>query len=77
MDAGEWAISNAHQLQVDTLLLHGSDDPIIDFRGTQDFHENSQKTTLEIFDGGYHELHKDLCKDQMLECIENWLRLQL
>ncbi len=77
MDAGEWAISHAHQLQVDTLLLHGADDPIIDFRGTQAFHENSQKTTLEIFDGGYHELHKDLCKDQMLECIENWLRLQL
>jgi len=77
MDAGEWAIQNAKQLQVNTFLLHGTADPIIDYRGTKEFHENSKRTTLELFEGGYHELHNDLCKDEMLAATQNWLKQQL
>ena len=77
MDAGEWAIANAGRLKVDTLLLHGTGDPIIDYHGTQEFHENSNETTLKLFEGGYHELHHDLCKDEMLDTFRNWLRHQL
>ena len=68
MEAGEWAIANAGRLKVDTLLLHGTGDPIIDYRATQEFHENSNGTTLKLFEGGYHEL---------LETVRNWLRQQL
>lgn len=75
--AGEWAISNSSKLKVNTLLLHGTGDPIIDFRGTQEFHQNSKKTELELIEGGYHELHHDLCKSQMLAKIGNWLGQQL
>ncbi len=75
--AGEWAISNGSKLKVNTLLLHGTGDPIIDFCGTQELHQNSKKTELELFDGGYHELHHDLCKSQMLAKISNWLGQQL
>jgi len=77
MDAGEWAIQNAHKLSVNTFLLHGTADPIIDFKGTKEFHENSHKTTLELFEDGYHELHNDLCKTEMLSTISNWLKQQL
>lgn len=77
MDAGEWAIQNAHQLKLNTLLLHGTADPIIDHKGTKEFHQNSNKTTLELFEGGYHELHNDICKAEMLEAISKWLKSKL
>lgn len=77
MEAGEWAIANAGRLKVDTLMLHGTGDLIIDYRGTEEFHESSNRTTLKLFEGGYHELHHDLCKDEMLDTVRNWLRKQL
>ncbi len=77
MDAGAWAIANAAQLQHKTLLLHGTGDQIIDYLGTQEFDQNSEQTTLKLFEGGYHELHYDSCKDEMLETVKSWLRQQL
>lgn len=78
MDAGEWAIAKAADLNVDTLLIHGTGDPIIDFRGTEEFHKNNPgETTLKLFDGGYHELHHDLCREEVLNCIQSWLLQQL
>ncbi len=73
MEAGEWAITNAHALKIETLLLHGTADPIIDHRATIEFDENSSKTTLTLFEGGYHELHYDLCKDEMLLLVGRWI----
>ncbi len=78
MDAGEWAIKEAANLKVDALLMHGTSDPIIDHRATIAFHERATTTTLHLFEGAYHELHHDLCKQEMLSKIEKWLveRLQ-
>lgn len=77
IDAGESAIQNADQLKANTLLLHGTADPIIDYKGTKEFHQNSDKTTLKLFEGGYHELHNDLCQVEMLDFISDWLRQRL
>ncbi len=77
MDAGEWAIANASSLSVETLLIHGTEDPIIDFKGTEEFYENSNTTTLNLIEGGYHELHHDICEEEVLNIIQNWLRKQL
>ena len=77
MEAGEWAIANSNLLTVNTLLLHGTGDPIIDYKGTVAFHENASATTLKLLEGCYHELHKDLCSKEMLGLINNWLAQQL
>ena len=77
MDAGDWAIENAYQLAVDTLMLHGSADPIIDHTASLEFNQNSNKTTLKLFEGGFHELHNDSCKKEMLDVITNWLNERL
>lgn len=77
MDAGELAISKANELQIPTLLLHGTKDPIIDPGGTQEFHQNARTTTLKLFTGGFHELHNDLCREEVVETIQNWLQQQL
>lgn len=73
MDAGEWAIINAKNLKTLTLLLHGTGDPIIDYKGTEEFNQNATTTQLKLFEGGFHELHHDLCKDEMLNAVSNWL----
>lgn len=77
MDAGEWAIENASKLTVDTLLTHGTADQIIDYKATQAFHQNSTKTTLKLYEGGFHELHYDLCSDEMLTAVTSWLEERL
>jgi len=74
MEAGEWAINNAHKLKIKTLLLHGTGDKIIDYKATQRFHDNSNKTELRLIEGGYHELHKDVGGKGTLDLIALWLR---
>ncbi len=74
IEAGEWAIAHAGALRVDTLLLHGTGDPIIDYRGTEEFHKNATETTLKLLEGAYHELHHDLCRKEMLKTVKKWLQ---
>ena len=77
IDTGKWAIENANKLNSPMYLLHGTDDKIIDYKGTQEFANNSKNATLKLYEGGYHELHNDLCKEKMLEDVVNWLNSQL
>lgn len=73
IEAGQWAVDHADTLTVDTLLVHGSGDPIIDYRGTEEFHKNSDKTEFLLFKDAYHELHYDICASEMQRTIQNWL----
>lgn len=77
IDAGEWVIAHAHELKTKTLLLHGTSDPIIDYQGTVAFYENAENAELKLFEDGYHELHYDVCREEMLAVIQNWLGQQL
>lgn len=74
IEAGEWAIAHAHQLRADTILFHGTGDMIIDYEGTKEFHENSNRTDLQLFEGAYHELHHDSCRQELLVQISSWLK---
>ena len=76
-DAADWAIENASSLKTPMLLLHGTDDKIIDYKGTENFANKSTKADLKLYENGYHELQNDLCKDEMLQDIVNWLNKQL
>ena len=77
IDQGEWAIQNANRLTVPMLLLHGTNDKIIAYQGTEAFAKNTNLAELKLYKGGYHELHNDLCKDEMLNDMVNWLKQQL
>ena len=73
MEAGEWALSHAHELQFPTLLLHGTGDRLIDHKATKIFHERCGSSTLFLYEGGFHELHHDSCQDMMLDQVQAWL----
>ncbi|MCK8520626.1 lysophospholipase [Aquimarina sp. D1M17] len=73
IDAGAWAIENASTLKKPILIVHGTEDNIIDYRGSEDFSKNSSLTDLILVEGGYHELHKDLEKDKTIHRIVKWI----
>ncbi|MCD9585015.1 alpha/beta hydrolase [Tenacibaculum maritimum] len=77
IETGEWAIQNASSLKIPLFLAHGTNDKIIDYKGSELFAKASEKATLSLYEGGYHELHNDLCKEEVLEDIINWLNTQL
>ena len=77
IDYGKWAIDNAPKLNIPILLLHGTGDKIIDYRGTQKFAENAKRATLKLYENGYHELQNDLCRNEMLVDVVNWISSQL
>lgn len=73
MKNGVWAIKNANKLKISMLVLHGTGDRIIDYKASEEFCNNTKKAELKLFKGGYHELHNDICKEEFMETIINWL----
>ncbi len=77
IDAGKWAIENADKLKKPMLLLHGTGDMICDYRGSEKFAKSNKLVTLKLYKEAYHELHHDLCAEEMLSDVKNWLDSKL
>ena len=73
METGEWALKNAHRLKIPMLLLHGTADRLTNFEASKQFAGKSDKVTFKSYEGGYHELHNDLCKEEELKDLLDWL----
>lgn len=76
-DAGEYAIANADKLNIPTLVCHGTGDKITSWEASKAFTENTKKAELKLFEEGYHELHYDFCKEELMESIIAWLDAKL
>ncbi len=72
-NAGEYALKHANTLQIPMLVLHGTGDQIIDYKAAEEFCNSTNKAKLVLFEDGYHELHHDVCKEEFIETILNWL----
>lgn len=77
INSGMWAIKNAELLKIPALLIHGTNDKITDYKGSEEFAEKTKLATLKLYKNGYHELHNDLCKKNALKDITFWLNKQL
>ncbi|MFZ9004573.1 MAG: alpha/beta hydrolase [Robiginitalea sp.] len=73
IEAGEWALENASDLKTPILILHGTDDPIIDPQGSRIFHQKNPGSRLVEIEGGFHELHHDLERAAYFEALQGWL----
>ncbi|WP_044398280.1 alpha/beta hydrolase [Lacinutrix sp. Hel_I_90] len=73
MEAGKYAIHNAHKIMIPTLLFHGKADRIIDYKGSVEFQNNAKLGEVQLFENGYHELHHDIYKEEMLQSVVKWL----
>lgn len=65
-NAGKWALEHASELNVPLLLLHGTDDKLIAFAGSEQFAADGPKEliTFKPYPGFYHELHNEPAADR-------------
>jgi alpha-beta hydrolase superfamily lysophospholipase len=73
MSAAEYCLQNSSLLSVPLLLMHGSGDKICSPEGSKLFAADSPNVDLKIWEGGYHELHNDIIKDEVFGYINGWL----
>jgi len=76
IEAGEYAITNAYKLNVPIFITHGTADRIIDFKGSVAFCKHSKVSDLKLYQDCFHELHHDICAQEMIKAIVNWLDKQ-
>ncbi|NMC40383.1 MAG: alpha/beta hydrolase [Bacteroidales bacterium] len=73
VSASDYVLSNISQLDVPVLLLHGTDDLITSPEGSRAIAGKSDKITLRLWEGGYHELHNETFRDEVFDYILNWI----
>lgn len=78
LEAGEQALGEARRLKVPVLALHGREDPIAQWQGSEAFLErtDSPERSLHLYDGLRHELHNERhpFRDRVLAEAVHWLR---
>jgi acylglycerol lipase len=70
--AGE-TLARASEITLPLLLAHGRDDMITSPAGSMLVAEAAPKSTLKLWEGGYHELHNDIISDEHFEFIMSWI----
>jgi alpha-beta hydrolase superfamily lysophospholipase len=74
LDAGQWALAHAAELTVPLLLLHGDADQITSHGASQRFARSAGPlATFRSWPDGFHELHNEPEKAQVLKVITDWL----
>lgn len=56
-------------------LYHGTGDVVNSHHASREFFKgiSSQDKTHKEYDGGYHELHNDFDRDQVIEAVISWI----
>lgn len=66
---------NLDKYKCPCLILHGKDDKIVPCRNATNFYEkiSSKDKELKTYDGLYHEILNEACRDDILSFICKWL----
>ncbi|MDP6922103.1 MAG: alpha/beta hydrolase [Lutibacter sp.] len=76
--AGKQAISAVNKLKTPCLLVHGTEDPIIDIKGAKSFVNNSKgMAVLKQYANTRHEIHNDRTQKTLFKDVQNWIEKQL
>lgn len=77
MFAADIALENASALKVPLLLMHGSDDLICSQAGSREFASKTELAELKIWEGGLHELHNELFRQEVFSYLIKWINTRL
>ncbi|MBS9773892.1 MAG: lysophospholipase [Tenacibaculum sp.] len=77
IEAGDWAIKNATKLNIPIFLVHGTADGLTNYKASEEFAKKTDLVTFKTYEGGYHELHNDLCREDFMADIINWLNTHI
>jgi alpha-beta hydrolase superfamily lysophospholipase len=70
-------LERASEISIPILLAHGRDDMATSPAGSVDVAGSTPLATLKLWEGGYHELHNDLVKDEHFTFIIEWIETLL
>jgi alpha-beta hydrolase superfamily lysophospholipase len=76
-DAGEWALSHASDLKIETLIMHGDSDKVTSAEASRTFAEKSNHCTLKSLPGFYHQLYEEPGKEELFNYMVGWMRKRL
>lgn len=71
--AGKEILSRASEITLPLLLVHGRSDMITSAPATMEVAAAAPAATLKLWEGGYHELHNDLIREEHFEFIIEWI----
>lgn len=78
LESGENSLKNVGKINLPLLLVHGNKDGITSPSATQQFAKKATgDVTINIWEGGYHELHNEPEKLEVLDYIYQWILKKL
>ncbi len=77
VQAGKESLSRAEELKLPLLIIHGSDDQIVNVQGSREVmaKASSQDKGIHIYEGLYHETLNEVSpdKDMVLDNLRGWI----
>jgi len=70
-------IKKAKKMYCPTLIFHGSGDKLTSHAASLEFSKQNEKIDFVSYENGYHELHHDICQDELFENILDWLSVHV
>jgi len=78
IDYGETALENADQWSRPLLLMHGEADAVTDCNASIAFKAKAgDNVTFRSFEGAFHEIHNDICRDQVYNEMITFISQQI
>lgn len=74
---GKKLLFNASKIKIPTLIFHGTADQLTSPDASKKFASNHSNIEFKSYEGGYHELHHDLCRNELLENILDWMSVHV
>ncbi len=68
-EAGKWALNKGDRLTVPVLVMHGTEDRLTSFKGSEAFASTSPLIQFKSYTGLYHELHNEPEQHIVLEDV--------
>lgn len=71
----KWIKNNIKSYKCSCLIIHGKDDRIVPYENSMDFYSNisCEDKEIKIYEGLYHEILNEECRDNILGDICHWL----
>jgi acylglycerol lipase len=73
-DAAKFILNNYDRFEIPILLMHGTEDKITSFEGSDLLSKlNPNRIHFIKWQGAYHELHNEIDKDEIFKYVFDWL----
>lgn len=73
VDSGEYALAHAKEVEVPTLVLHGTGDLLTSHEASKEFAEKAGKNVeIILYEGLYHEIHNEPEQEKVLNDALTW-----